>query len=81
MKEIKSYYDLESEMSRLGYNHVLYEITELTRREALDLPRTTKKAQELIMNWWHNNKIKPNITSHRLGYFALYHLREECINK
>ena len=78
MRTFETYYRLETKLAYIGgLNHSLNEITEICRTELSDSPRTTEKAQDLILEWWNNKKDKPSITKHRLSYFCLYHLRKE----
>ena len=79
MNKIKSYYELDCFLSGHSLGGVLKEIAELTRAELLDTPRTNEKAQDLIMEWWNNNKsLPPTIKDNRLSYFCLYQLRKYC---
>ncbi len=81
MKNIKSYYMLDSFVSGKGHSNILNEITEHARKELLSSPKTTQQAQETVINWWNNLFVKPKITSHRLSYFCLYHLRNAILKK
>lgn len=80
MKKIESYYELDDELSKYNLSSTLYEISKITKAE-LDTPRTEKKTQELILNWWNNLKYKPKVSKHRLSYFCLYALRKEYNNE
>ena len=80
MEKINSYYELDSELNKVNLNRVLDDITEICRTELLDTPRTTEKAQNLIVDWW-NNKVKAQIGEHRLSYFLLDNLRKEYKKK
>lgn len=68
---------LYHKLADLGLSHILIDIIEITKTGLLSSPRTIKKAEAVILNWWNNNKIKPKITEHELSYFCLYELRKE----
>lgn len=76
-KEYKSYFELESDLSANGLSNVIYEITEMARTEVLHKPKTTENAQELILRWWQK-QTEPQVYSHRLSYFCLWHLKKFC---
>jgi hypothetical protein len=76
MKKINSYYELDSELNKVNLNKVLDDITEICKTELLDTPRTTEKAQNLILEWWNNLKQKAEIGNHKLSYFCLDNLRK-----
>lgn len=80
MEKFKSFYELESRIARSFGSSIIRDIVELARKELLDKPRTTDKATKQILKWWNDLKVKPTITSHRLSYFALFHLRKEYHN-
>jgi len=75
-EKFKTFDQLESYLSGVGYGLQLDKIVELVR-QSLSISKTTWRAGDLILAWWNENQKEPTIKGYRLGYFLIYHLKKE----